>query len=117
MTTITRIQGPGNQVGSSPNGSPPHKAPQATTSDTATGKTAPSYEETREVAEKLQKRLDEAAPDPHLVAIRNDERTNQFVIQIKDPDGKVVKQFPPEKVLNLHRKMDDLSGMVIDEMI
>ncbi len=78
---------------------------------------APSYEETREVAQKLQSRIDELASDPHQVEIHTDESTNEFVIEIKDPEGKVVKQFPPEKVLNLREKLDDLSGMVIDEMI
>jgi uncharacterized FlaG/YvyC family protein len=77
----------------------------------------PSYGETKEVADKLQSRINELAPDPHLVAIHNDDSTNEYVIEIKDPDGNIVKQFPPEKVLNLRKRMDDLSGMVIDEMI
>lgn len=79
--------------------------------------TAPSYQETQEVAEKLQDRINEIASEQHQVAIHHDEDSKGFVIEIKDPDGKVVKQFPPEKVLNLRDKMDDLSGMVIDEMI
>lgn len=73
--------------------------------------------ETEEVAQKLQDRIDEVAKDPHQVAISTDEHTRASVIQIKDPNGKVLKQFPPEKVLNLHQRLDDLSGMVIDEMI
>ena len=77
----------------------------------------PSYQEAVEVAEKLQRRIDEVASAQHKVSIRKDERSQQFVIEIQDPDGKVVKQFPSEKVLNLHQRLDDLSGMVIDEMI
>lgn len=76
-----------------------------------------SYEETLAVAEKLQSRIRELSPDPHSVSIRTDEESSRYVIEIQDPDGKVVKQFPSEKVLNLHQKLDDLSGMVIDEMI
>lgn len=76
-----------------------------------------SYEETMAVVEKLQSRIDEVASAPHKVSIRTDEVSQQYIIQIQDPDGEVVKQFPSEKVLNLHRKLDDLSGMVIDEMI
>ena len=76
-----------------------------------------SYEEAQAVVEKLQNRIDEISADPHKVSIRTDEETKRYIIQIQDPEGNVVKQFPPEKVLNLHQKLDDLSGMVIDEMI
>ena len=76
-----------------------------------------SYEDTLAVAEKLQSRIDEFAFVAHTVSIRRDEETKRYIIEIKDPDGVVVKVFPPEKVLNLHQKLDDLSGMVIDEMI
>jgi len=76
-----------------------------------------TLEETQEVASKLQEKIDEAAWDHHLVSIVTDEETQTSVIQIKDPEGEVIKQYPPEKVLNLHEKLDDLSGMVIDEMI
>ena len=78
---------------------------------------SPSYEETFAVAEKLQARIDEIASEAHTVSIRTDESTKQYVIEIQDPEGKTLKQFPSEKVLNLHQKLDDLSGMVIDEMI
>ncbi len=76
-----------------------------------------SYETTLDVANKLQSRLDELAEDQHKVAIHTDKESKQFIIEIQDPEGKVVKQFPQEKILNLHQKMDDLPGMVIDEMI
>ncbi|MCP4293685.1 MAG: flagellar protein FlaG [bacterium] len=76
-----------------------------------------TYQEAEQVADKLQARINELSSDPHQVSIHNDEETKQYVIEIKDPEGKTVKQFPPEKVLNLHQKLDDLSGMVIDEMI
>ena len=83
----------------------------------ATAENSASYEETMEVAEKLQSRINEVASVAHTVSIRTDEQTRQYVIEIQDPEGQVVKQFPSEKVLNLHQKLDDLSGMVIDEMI
>ncbi|MFN2369863.1 MAG: flagellar protein FlaG [Candidatus Krumholzibacteriia bacterium] len=37
------------------------------------------------------------------------------MILIKDAQGEVIKQFPPEKILNLNQKMDDLVGIIIDE--
>ena len=75
-----------------------------------------TLEETQEVAAKLQEKINELSTDPYQVSISTDESTQASVIQIKDHHGEVIKQFPPEKVLNLHQKLDDLSGMVIDEM-
>jgi len=71
----------------------------------------------QEMVNNLQETLDKTTREQHKVGFRQDSRTNSYVIEIKDRDGKLVRQFPPEKVLNLQRKMDELSGMVIDEMI
>jgi uncharacterized FlaG/YvyC family protein len=65
---------------------------------------------------QLQDALDRATKDPYDVGFRPKPDSHEFVIEIKDQDGNLVKQFPPEKVLNLQEKMDELSGMVIDEM-
>ncbi len=73
-------------------------------------------EQIQEIATRLQESLDRVAKDQHQVTFHMDSQSNQFVIEIKNTDGTVVKQFPPEKVLNQMRKLDDLSGMVIDEM-
>lgn len=64
---------------------------------------------------RLSESLARVRPEPYRVSFRTDEDTRTTVIQIKDADGEVVKQFPPEKILNLHQKMDDLVGMIIDE--
>ncbi len=91
---------------------------QKNSSDSGVTQSDPdNYAKTLEVANKLQDRIDELASAPHKVTIRTDEDSSRFIIEIQDPEGEVVKQFPSEKVLNLHRKLDDLSGMVIDEMI
>lgn len=69
-----------------------------------------------EFARKVEETLNKVAPKPHEVAFRVDETTNGFVLEIRNPDGTVVRQYPPEKLLNLRRRLDELSGMVIDEM-
>jgi uncharacterized FlaG/YvyC family protein len=71
----------------------------------------------REFARQVQQELERMAPARHEIAFRRDEATNSFVIEVRNPDGSVVRQYPPEKLLNLRRKLDELSGMVIDEMI
>jgi len=98
----------------------PEKPIEQTSDSTAapvTTSSFASYKEAAEVAEKLQDRLDEIADVPRKATIRTDDEVDQYIIEIKDAQGNVVKRFPPEKVLNLHKRLDDLSGMVIDEMI
>ncbi|MGD9549158.1 MAG: flagellar protein FlaG [Candidatus Krumholzibacteriia bacterium] len=50
----------------------------------------------------------------HEVGIHQDPDTGATVVVVRDGDGNLIRQFPPEKLLNLRRKLDDLSGMVID---
>ena len=73
--------------------------------------------EVRELVSALQETVDKAAKDLHRIGFRQDYQTKTYIIEIKDQEGNLVKQFPPEKVLNQQRKLDELSGMVIDEMI
>lgn len=73
-------------------------------------------EAARECAQQVQEALERVAPALHEIAFRIDETTNGFVIEVRNPDGSVVRQYPPEKLLNLRRKLDELSGMVIDQV-
>lgn len=65
---------------------------------------------------QLQETLDKYSADHHQVGFRQDPDTDQVIIEIRDREGELVKQFPPEKILNLQRHLDDLAGMVIDRM-
>lgn len=93
-------------------------APAASESFTAQEAAAPVMDPdaAREFAREVQKELERVAPATHEIAFRRDESTNGFVIEVRNPDGSVVRQYPPEKLLNLRRRLDELSGMVIDEM-
>ena len=73
-------------------------------------------ENLREMIERIQETISENSPQPHAVGFREDPETRDMIIEIRTPEGEVIKTFPPEKVLNLHRRLDDLSGMVIDRM-
>lgn len=66
--------------------------------------------------EQLQETMNAQSAQPHAVGFRHDPQTREVVIEIRTMEGEVIKQFPPEKVLNLHRKLDELSGIVIDRM-
>ncbi len=73
-------------------------------------------QQAQEYVRHVQEVLDSAVPQPHKITFRQDETTKNFVIEVRNPDGSLVRQYPPEKLLNLRRKLDELSGMVIDEM-
>lgn len=73
-------------------------------------------ERAQALVRQVQEALDKAAPSSHHVSFRRDEATNSFVIEIRDPDGSTVRQYPPEKLLNLRRNLVELSGMVIDKV-
>ncbi len=45
----------------------------------------------------------------------NDE-SSRFVVKILDKkSGEVVRQFPPEEILALHQRMEELRGVLFDE--
>jgi|GEM_PF-2557223 len=96
-------------------------APQSTsnvgqppvTDSAAEGSVSPQY--VQEAVKEMQKAIDQASSEPHKVGFRQDPETDDYVIEIRNPKGELIKQFPPEKVLNLHQRMDDLSGMVFDQ--
>lgn len=76
---------------------------------------SPTREQVAESARALQEALARSRPEDWHVGFREDADTGIFVIEIKDDEGRVIKQFPSEKILNLHLKLDDLAGVVVDE--
>jgi uncharacterized FlaG/YvyC family protein len=73
-------------------------------------------QQAREYAQHVEEVLQRAVPEPHKITFRRDETTKSFVVEVRNPDGSLVRQYPSEEMLNLRRKLDELSGMVIDEM-
>lgn len=73
-------------------------------------------QQAREYAQHVEEVLQRAIPAPHKITFRRDETTKSFVVEVRNPDGSLVRQYPSEEMLNLRRKLDELSGMVIDEM-
>ena len=47
-----------------------------------------------------------------------DEKTNREVVKVIDKDTKeVIRQFPPEEILNMLQKMYEMLGILIDKRI
>ncbi len=68
-----------------------------------------------QLAQNLAENLDQIGLG-HKVAIRREEGTGRAIIEVRNQEGKLVNQFPPEKVLNLHRVLADLTGVVINRV-
>lgn len=90
-------------------------APATPSALPATDAPAPAPADVRAAAEELAARLQEARPGEWRVGFREDADTGSLVIEIRDAAGDLIKQLPPEKVLNLRRRLDDLAGVVVDE--
>ena len=73
-------------------------------------------EQVQDAINRLKKTMAKYSTEPNEVGFRRDPQTDNVVIEIRNPEGELLKQFPPEKVLNLHRRLDELSGIVIDRM-
>jgi flagellar protein FlaG len=45
-----------------------------------------------------------------------DQKTNQIVVKIVDgKTDKIIRQIPPEEIINLSMRMDELKGMIFDD--
>ncbi len=64
---------------------------------------------------EVNEALAKVRPEPFRVSFSEEEGSGRMVITIKSAEGEVLKQYPPEKILNLLGKMDDLVGMIVDE--
>ncbi len=48
--------------------------------------------------------------------IRIDEKTDEVVIQvISKSEGKIIRQIPPEELLKLAAKMEEMTGLLLNE--
>jgi len=50
----------------------------------------------------------------YRVKFSKDERTGRFVCQIMDKESKVIRQIPPEEVLDLAARLDEMVGLIFD---
>ena len=70
-------------------------------------------EKIRKAVEKLNKNM----PQSEAVFGVHDE-TNRVTIKIVDKDSKeVIKEFPPEKTLDMIAKVWELAGIIVDEKL
>ncbi len=81
--------------------------------ETQAPKQAP--EQIKEVITRLENTLQDVEPKIELSV---DEELNQVIVRILDKEsGELIKQLPPEEVLELDRFFADQSGLLVNEDI
>ena len=74
-----------------------------------------SGEEVMKLVKDLQKRLDPLAT---RLTFSVDEETGSFVVKVIDNEsGEVVRQIPPEALLNLRANLAELVGVLYDQEV
>ena len=120
MATISKIEGSHSQLSGQVTQTArpqPEMSPQKTERKVhAHQQELPDQEKIQTVLEQLRATINEHSAETHEVSFRQDPDSSKVIIEIRNPQGELLKQFPPEKVLNLHEKLDELSGIVIDRM-
>jgi len=72
-----------------------------------------SIEDVKDEVEKLNRIVKNYN---HRVNFDVDQKTSQVVVKIVDGEtDKIIRQIPPEEILNLSRRMDELRGMIFDD--
>lgn len=72
----------------------------------------------REMAAAIAAALAAALPEPVTVSFRWVAEHELFVLEVRNAgSGELVKQYPPEKILNLRRCLDDLLGVMVDRQV
>ncbi len=75
-----------------------------------------SQEIAQQATEKLEKTLEEIQHNRLEFSIH--EETGRTVIKVIDQQtGKVIKQLPPEELLDLAAKLEEMSGVLFDKKI
>jgi flagellar protein FlaG len=72
-----------------------------------------SIEDVRGEVEKLNQAVKNYNPKLNFDV---DNETNQVVVKVVDGEtDKIIRQIPPEEIVNLSQRMDELRGMLFDD--
>ena len=116
---VRRLNTPSDHSGeadskTSPAGANPVAVDEASTTSTP----QLTRQQVEDLVAELAAAMEQAAPDPRSVSFRHEEGILDFVIEITNREtGEMITQFPPEKILNMRERLDELVGMVIDRKI
>lgn len=107
--SVTKIQAEDEKSGSDGNGSLQQQQQQAVMNKQETPEQLKKM--IAEMNKKINKSNEEAVFGVH-------EETNRIMIKIQDKDTKeVIKEFPPEKTLDMIAKLWEMAGILVDERL
>jgi flagellar protein FlaG len=74
-----------------------------------------SMEETKKLAEEIQKYLSEVNVS---LSFDVDDKTHDIVVKVINREtGKLIRQIPPEELLKLRQKLEELVGVLLNRKI
>jgi flagellar protein FlaG len=72
-------------------------------------------EETKKLAEEIQKYLSEVNVS---LSFDVDDKTHDIVVKVINREtGKLIRQIPPEELLKLRQKLEELVGVLLNRKI
>jgi flagellar protein FlaG len=89
--------------------------PQAATARAGRGPGSPQVSEWQEGHQAQLEAL--IAHMGYRVGFTKDERTGRVVCRVMDQEGEVIRQIPPEEMLELAAKMDEVAGLIFDRVL
>lgn len=121
MSAITLLPGsplapaplePGSATPSAPRAAPAADRPQPASLS------PPDLATVQRAATEIQQTMDAFAKEPRDVDLRYDDEHRLFVIEIRNREnGELILEYPPEKILNVRDRLDELIGAMIDRKI
>ena len=93
---------------------------EATSAQAAEGlaKSAANKEKLQHAVESLNEFMEDHMPKPTSSKFRFHEGLERYYVQVVDPNtDEVIKEVPPEKLLNAFYEMQKMVGMIVDEKI
>lgn len=81
-------------------------------------KSAANKEKLQHAVESLNEFMEDHMPKPTSSKFRFHEGLDRYYVQVVDPEtDEVLKEVPPEKLLNAFYEMQKMVGMIVDEKI
>lgn len=93
---------------------------EATSAQAAEGlaKTEANKDKLQRAVESLNEFMEDHMPKPTSSKFRFHEGLERYYVQVVDPQtDEVIKEVPPEKLLNAFYEMQKMVGMIVDEKI
>ncbi len=71
--------------------------------------------EVQALADELAQAIHIRGAEPRDVSLRYDNGNDVYVIEVKEPkSGELIIQFPPDEILTMRARLEELVGMLID---